>query len=182
MNNVRSLILSGTILSVFFASGAFAQNRAPAPQPETPAATESADPGAATERRGPLARFDTNKDGAIELEEFVVTERLKTADTNGDGTLSQDEIEAMALKRIVEREARKMTSRLDIDGDGTVTIAEVEKHKAKRFALMDRNDDGKLDRGEFRHGQKSGQKSGKGHHGSGHHERHGEHRKAMPKN
>ena len=178
MNNVRSLILSGTILSVIFAAGgAFAQDSTPAQQPDIPAASESAEPGA-PEGRGPLARLDGNKDGTIQLDEFTNMDRLKAADTNGDGTLSQDEIEALALKQIVERQARRITNRLDIDGDGTVTIAEVEKHKAKRFALMDRNDDGKLDRDELRHGKNWG----KGRHGSDHHQRHGDHNKPMPKN
>ena len=91
-------------------------------------------------------------------------DRLKEADKNGDGTLSQDEIEAMAMKRVVERQAQRMTKRLDVDGDGIVTIAEVEKQKGKRFALMDRNDDGKLEKSEMRHGKRMH----KGHERGGH--------------
>ena len=178
MNTFRSLVLSGTILSLPLAGGAFAQN-APAQQPKAAASENSGKNGSPEQPRGPMARLDANKDGAIQVDEFSSTERLKAADTNGDGTLSSDEIEALVLKRMVERETRRLTNRLDVDGDGKVTLAEVENQKAKRFALMDRNNDGKLDPGELRHGKKDG----KDHHGHGpkKHERHGERHQPMPK-
>ena len=64
---------------------------------------------------------------------------------------------------MVERQARRMTNRLDVNRVGAVTIAEVE-HKEERFALLDRNDDGKLEQSKLRHGRKSDERSGHKHH------------------
>ncbi|MGH6859662.1 MAG: EF-hand domain-containing protein [Phyllobacterium sp.] len=172
MKRITALILSGTFLTVFAIGGAFAQTAAP-DQAQTPPAAEAT--GKADANHGKRVRLDANDDGSVDLSEFTNTDRLKEADKNGDGTLSQEEIEAMAMKRVVERQARRMTKRLDVDGDGTVTIAEIEKQKAKRFAVMDRNDDGKIERSEMRRGKKAH----KGHgHGHGHHPHGG---KAAPK-
>lgn len=161
MKRITALILSGTFLTVFAIGGAFAQTDTPA-QSQTPGATEApAKPDGGHAKR---VKMDANDDGSVDLSEFSNMDRLKEADKNGDGTLSQDEIEAMAMKRVVERQAQRMTKRLDVDGDGIVTIAEVEKQKGKRFALMDRNDDGKLEKSEMRHGKRMH----KGHERGGH--------------
>ncbi|MHC1548857.1 EF-hand domain-containing protein [Phyllobacterium sp. K27] len=164
MKRILALALSGTFLTVFALGGAFAQTQAPE---QTPAAQEATQTPGFQHKWG--ARLDTNDDGALDQAEFTNVDRLKEADTDKDGTLSKQEIEAMAMKRIVERQARRMTKRLDINGDGVVTIAEVEKQKAKRFALMDRNDDGKIDKSEMRHGRNGGH-AHKMHHGQRHHD------------
>jgi hypothetical protein len=165
MKRILALILSGTFLTVFTVSGVFAQTETPA-QTQTPAPADAQNrPASDSNIAKPMqGRMDKNGDGAVDLSEFTNMDRLKQADTNGDGTLSQDEIQAMVMKRIVERQARRMTNRLDVNGDGVVTIAEVEKQKEKRFALMDRNDDGRLERSELRHGKKAHE----GHERSGH--------------
>ncbi len=154
MKRILALALSGTFLTVFALGGAFAQAQTPEQAPSVKEEVKT--PG--------HERFDTNKDGTLDQAEFTNIDRLKEADTDKDGTLSKQEIEAMAMKRLVERQAARMTKRLDVNGDGVVTIAEVEKQKAKRFALMDRNDDGKIDKSEMRqHGHKK-------HHGPRHHD------------
>lgn len=101
----------------------------------------------------------------IDLATFSKLDDLKAADTNGDGTLDRAEIEAHALKQMVKRMADRMERRLDINGDGTVTLDEIEKQKAKEFAALDRNNDGKLDRKEMRAAHKGGKH---GQRGSGH--------------
>ncbi|EJN01640.1 hypothetical protein [Phyllobacterium sp. YR531] len=159
MKRILALALSGTFLTVFALGGAFAQTQTPE---QAPAVKEATKASGHEHKRG--ARIDTNDDGVLDQAEFTNIDRLKEADTDKDGTLSKQEIEAMAMKRVVERQAQRMTKRLDVDGDGVVTIAEVEKQKAKRFALMDRNDDGKIDKSEMRQGRK-------GHHG--HNKHHG---------
>ena len=112
------------------------------------------------------------KRGPIDLQTFSKIDRLKAADTDGDGTLSQKEIEDMVMKRMVERRAKRMERRLDVNGDGKVTIAEIEKQRQKEFAALDRNDDGKLERSELRMAR------GFGHHGKhGRHNWHGDHGK-----
>ncbi len=154
MKRMLALILSGTFLTVFAVGGVFAQTETPA-QTQTPAPTDAQNKPASDRNTAKTmqGKMDTNDDGAVDLSEFTNMDHLKQADTNGDGTLSQEEIQAMVMKRIVERQTRRMTNRLDVNGDGVVTIAEVEKQKEKRFALMDRNDDGKLEQSEFRHGK-----------------------------
>ncbi len=67
---------------------------------------------------------------------------------------SRDEIEALALKRMVSRAADRMERRLDVKGDGKITLEAIEKQRQKEFAALDRNEDGKLDRHELRAGKK----------------------------
>ncbi|RCS22639.1 calcium-binding protein [Phyllobacterium salinisoli] len=90
----------------------------------------------------------------IDLVQFSKTAELKAADTNGDGTLSHEELEALAMKRMASRAADRLQRRLDVNGDGKVTLEEVEKQRGKEFAALDRNDDGKLDRKELRAGKR----------------------------
>lgn len=147
MKSLKLAVLAGAVTS--FAAVALAQNSTPAPQPNAPEA------GQQTRKLPPrmqarLDRLDANKDGAIDEQEFATAQNLKDADANGDGTLSNDELVAMIQKRQAERQAERLSRRLDIDGDGKVTIAEVEQQRAKRFALMDRNNDGKLEANELR--------------------------------
>lgn len=139
-----------TYLSV----AAFAQEGA---APAAPAAPEAA-PAApdAPKLRGRLSELDANNDGAIDAAEFATMQNLRDADANKDGTLSGEELVAMIQKLQAERAAQRMSRRLDIDGDGTVTIAELEKNRQERFALMDRNDDGKLEGNELRRGGHDG--------------------------
>jgi hypothetical protein len=105
------------------------------------------------------------KHGPVDLEKFSRMDSLKAADTNNDGTLSREEIEAFVQKRMVQRAADRMEKRLDVNGDGKITLDEIQKQKAKEFAALDRNDDGKLERNELR----------AAHHG--HHGKHGWHGK-----
>lgn len=117
----------------------------------------------------------------IDLEKFSRMDELKAADTNGDGVLSRDEIEALAQKRIVSRAADRMERRLDVNGDGKVTLEEIENQRKKEFAALDRNEDGKIDRSEMRAAKMHHHARGshhKGPHHMGHHKG-GEHKGPM---
>ena len=80
----------------------------------------------------------------------AMMERLKAADTNGDGMLSQQE--AAALPRIAAH-----FNEIDADKNGQVTFDELRAYmQAKRggfakkaFATLDANGDGKVSRDEF---------------------------------
>lgn len=105
--------------------------------------------------------------GPIDLEKFTRMEELKAADTNKDGILSREEIEAHAQKMMVKRAADRMERRLDVNGDGKISLEAIEKHRTARFAELDKNKDGKLDRSELKQGKRHGK--GKYHDNGGRH-------------
>ena len=86
--------------------------------------------------------LDTNGDGQITAEELQAREqvRFEVADTNKDGTLSRSELEAAAQARVTDR-VSAMLVRLDANGDGVLTFEEVSQpgrhdRKSARFDRM----------------------------------------------
>ena len=146
MKKIIAGLLAATMLAS--AGAAIAQNTDTPAAPATPpvAAAPGAGPGNG-QGNGPGAR-------TMDREQFLRLEALKEANTDGDGTLSRAEIEAVALERIVKRMADRMERRLDVNRDGSVTLAEIENQRGKEFAALDRNEDGELDRSEMRHGKR----------------------------
>jgi len=117
-----------------------------------------------------LEKVDANGDGAVtqaEIDTFrsgMVTE----ADASGDGNISLDEFETIYLQ-MVRNKMVDAFQRLDEDGDGMVTQAEMDAKFGNVVERMDRNDDGKLDRADKRgHDRK-----GHGRDGSRHGDRRG---------
>ncbi len=101
------------------------------------------------ERRGGGTRFeetDANSSGDITFEEFAAAmkNRVGNADTNSDGKMTVAEIASEIERMRAERMARRIVERFDANGDGALTTAEIELRQRKMFALMDRNDDGKV--------------------------------------
>ena len=130
-------------------------------------AQDTQQPDAAQTTTEAPEEIENGKRGPIDFEQFSKMDDIKAADANGDGTLSREEIENYAQQRIIQRAARRMERRLDINGDGTVTLDEIQKQKQKEFAVLDRNDDGTLDRKELRaahHGKQRGRHGGHGFH------------------
>ncbi len=147
---MKRIITSLIVLTSLAGAGyAFAQ------ESDQPTAAE-----AASENQRDGKRFNR---APIDLAQFSRLDDLKAADANGDGTLDREELEAHALKQLVQRMANRIERRLDINGDGTVTLEEIESQKAKEFAALDRNDDGKLDRSELRAGKPFGKQGQRGH-------------------
>lgn len=106
--------------------------------------------------------------GPIDLAKFTRMDELKAADTNKDGILSREEIEAHAQKMMIKRAADRMEHRLDVNGDGKLSLEAIEKHRTERFAELDKNKDGKLDRSELKHGKRHGKGDHKNMHENGH--------------
>lgn len=87
----------------------------------------------------PMAELDSNGDGALSEGELDARKEklFAEADANGDRVLSKEELKAYKEKKMAERHP-------DQDKDGVVTLAEFQAVAAKRFAKMDANNDGVL--------------------------------------
>jgi Ca2+-binding EF-hand superfamily protein len=118
------------------------------------------------DRRSGMTRFDrldADQSGDITFEEFsaALKSRIGDADKDHDGKMTVAEIATEIERMRAERMARRIIERFDTDGDGMLTAAEIESRQKKMFALLDRNDDGKVEkdempRGKFRHGNLRG--------------------------
>jgi Ca2+-binding EF-hand superfamily protein len=95
--------------------------------------------------------LDGDHDGVVTLAEALkgIGQHFDMVDQNKDGTLDTGEFESW-FGRANPEAARFFLSLYDIDGDGKVTKAEFENPVKKRFALFDRNDDGKVTPDELR--------------------------------
>jgi Ca2+-binding EF-hand superfamily protein len=120
-------------------------------------------------RHGPRAqmnfdRADADSSGDVTFEEFAAAmqSRMGAADVDKDGKMTVEEIADEIVRMRAVRQAERMIKRFDTDGDGALTTAEIEARQKKMFALLDRNDDGKLVQDEMprrgdRHGWRRGQ-------------------------
>lgn len=94
------------------------------------AQTPTPQPGA--ERVRPM-RGDADSDGRISQAEFVEGRlaRLTAADSNGDGSVTREEMQAVMQVRRAER-ADKRFAKLDADGNGAITRAEFDAARSER--------------------------------------------------
>ncbi|MBU2937439.1 MULTISPECIES: EF-hand domain-containing protein [Pacificibacter] len=124
-----------------------------------------------------IEMFDTNGDGQVTQEEMDAHKaaRFAETDTDGNGSLSAEEMAAAAKGKKAERQTKrieKMISRMDTDGDGEVSAAEMDAMAKKSpFERLDTNGDGVLSAEEFAAGH-HGHSKGKGgkHHKGGDHD------------
>ena len=100
--------------------------------------------------------MDADKTGDVTFEEFkkAAGNRFVLADTNKDGKVTVEEMAAAIEKIRVEQIAKRMIRRFDVDGDGAVTQAEIETNQQEVYALLDKNNDGKLIEDELQHKKK----------------------------
>lgn len=119
-------------------------------------------------RKAEIALVDKNKDGMMQLSEYMKgwDRRFKAADTDGDLVLSRKEIKAYApiyagqranvygklnARHVESKFEKQMTAKIDYNRDKKVEPAELIKYLEKRFKKMDRrNKDGNLTYKEFR--------------------------------
>lgn len=109
--------------------------------------------------------FDANNDGSVSMAEFeqASAARFGKIDTDGNGSLSQDEFKNYVKQRRSERR-QKHFNKADANNDGQVSKAEYleakRKRAEKRFARMDKDGDGNITNEEFASAKKH--KHGKG--------------------
>lgn len=114
--------------------------------------------------RPSFEEVDTNGDGKITRDEMQAhaATRFGEADSDGDGAISREEMIAQAMAR-VETRVDRMMGRMDADDDGKVSQAEMQKmrdkHMGRMIERMDSDGDGTLTKEEFGKGHR------KGHHG-----------------
>lgn len=109
---------------------------------------------------GPMSmmfdRFDTDGDGTVTKEEIAAKRAADAValDANGDGKLSAEELVAADLRRMQQRVEERVKARIaaqDIDGDGMLSAAELAMPDmpAMMFQRLDANGDGALDKDEL---------------------------------
>ncbi len=100
-------------------------------------------------------QLDADSNGDVSFEEFsaAMDKRFGSADADKDGKMTVAEVAAQIEKMRTERMAKRLIDRFDTDGDGAITKAEIEAQQKKRFALLDRNDDGKIEKSEMPRGK-----------------------------
>jgi len=99
---------------------------------------------------------DTNRDGRLDAGEIEVL-RMRTfqrADANGDGVISQIEMQKAAEKRQRRADMARMMGeeridQFDTNGDGSISRAEFQSAPRPGFAMVDINADGAIDRAEI---------------------------------
>lgn len=116
---------------------------------------------------GPRMSFeqlDANGDGVLTQDELQAqgAARFAAVDANGDGLLSAEEIAAQADRDISDRVA-KMIEKRDANGDGLLSQEEMQPNEdraARFFERMDENGDGGISQEEFEAKKKHGKRKG----------------------
>lgn len=127
-------------------AGPYGSGPGPGPGPMPPAPFATALP---RDFPSPVERMfdmlDADHDGVVTVAEALkrVDDLFDAIDQNKDGALDKSEFDTW-FGRANPEAARFFLVLYDIDGDGKVTRAEFESPEKKRFALFDRNDDGKV--------------------------------------
>jgi len=102
--------------------------------------------------RPTFEQLDSNGDGQITQDELQArgAARFAEADSNGDGALSRAELEAQASERMASRIDRMM-ERLDSNGDGQLSQDEMQSRRdpSRMFARLDTDESGGISQEEF---------------------------------
>ncbi len=126
----------------------------------TAVAASAKEGGKMRHMRGQMPSFeqlDTNGDGFITAEELQAraAERFSGIDANGDGVITKEELAAHAEAQGNSRMSKgieRMLSRMDANGDGQLSVDEMKPktdRSAKMIEKFDTDGDGKISKAEF---------------------------------
>ena len=112
-----------------------------------------------------IRHFDRDGDGRVSRKESVdaaverANRRFDELDTNKDGYLTQDEVNAarQSMRERVKDRVVEHWKAADKDGDGAISRSEAEASMpmlARRFDQLDKNKDGKITRDEMPQGKR----------------------------
>ena len=95
------------------------------------------------------AMKDSN--GTISFDQFsdVMNARLKKLVADNGGKLTVAQLADALEKARFEEMAKRIVARYDTKGDGTLTTEDITGREKKVFAMLDRNNDGKIERNEL---------------------------------
>lgn len=109
--------------------------------------------------RGPgkmrLQKAMKDAGGSLTFDQFsaAMDTRLKKIIADNGGKVTVEQLAAALEKARFEEMAKRIMSRYATNSDGTLTTDAIQSREKKMFALMDRNDDGKIAQDELpRHG------------------------------
>ena len=112
---------------------------------------------------------DTDGDGAISQEEFQAKRAEKFNEFNTDGAgLTYEQFTAMMEAQKQERKEsrqQRMFNHLDANGDGVIDEAEFAAKADKRFSMLDTDGDGLVSMDEIKAKHASRKGGHRGHHG-----------------
>ncbi len=115
-----------------------------------------------------LNKAMSDSDGAITFDQFsdAMNARLKKLVAANGGKLTVAQLADALEKARFERIARRIIARYDTKGDGTLTSDDITGREKKVFAMLDKNNDGKIEKSELPKGDHHSQLDDEGNDGS----------------
>ncbi|ESX80762.1 hypothetical protein X759_10460 [Mesorhizobium sp. LSHC420B00] len=98
-----------------------------------------------------LGKVMKDNDGTITFDQFsdAMNARLKKMVADNGGKLTVAQLADALEKARFEQMARRIIARYDTKGDGTLTADDITSRQKKVFAMLDRDNDGKIEKNEL---------------------------------
>lgn len=112
-------------------------------------------------RHGMMMRLDKamkDSNGTITFDQFsdAMNDRLKKIVADNGGKLTVAQLADALEKARFEQMAKRIIARYDSKGDGTLTTDDITSREKKVFAMLDKNNDGKIEKSELPKGGRMG--------------------------